>query len=88
MPLALAVAQNARWSRDHRTILACVSSLAAGVLTAYVQGHLTDPVDAVQTVAIVLAASKVTYDVWWKPSGLVPALERVTTARVADDVER
>lgn len=82
LPLLTAIVQRPAWSAQVKKIVAVVLALVAGVVTVaasggwaqFQQGSLT-----FATIIAVLTVSQSTYDLLWKPSGIAPVIERVTT---------
>ncbi|HEY9523108.1 MAG TPA: hypothetical protein VIR33_07700 [Thermopolyspora sp.] len=78
MPLLIAVVVRAHWPAWTKAAVAVVTSLAAGTAGAWAAGELTGLPWAGSVVAA-LVASQQAYARWWRPTGIAPWVEQVTT---------
>ncbi|MFD9248368.1 hypothetical protein [Streptomyces bottropensis] len=86
MPLVTAVVQRPEWSVRAKKIVAAVMALIAGVVTVAADGGLEQfehGVPTFATIAAVLAVSQSAHDLIWKPTGIAPAIESVTSPKGA-----
>ena len=80
LPLLVAVFQQPRWSDPIRAAVALLVSLLAGAGTAYFAGDLgLRPETLVTDTLIIFVAAIAAYRGWWKPTGIAPAIEKVTS---------
>lgn len=77
-PLLVAVVQQSHWGRPVRTVIGILSVLAASVVTAAVEGHLTLHSWATSLIWVATAAYT-SYTHIWVPLGAAPAIEQATT---------
>lgn len=77
-PLLAAILKQDRASKRVNTIIALVVSVAAGVLTAWLDGQLTAAGVAAAVVTVHAVASAM-YAGLWQPSGLEPSLQSATS---------
>ncbi|MBV1940779.1 hypothetical protein KUF83_30050 [Streptomyces sp. BV286] len=86
MPLITAVVQRPEWSARNKKIVAAVMALLAGVVTVAAAGGLEQfqhGVPTLSAIGAVLAVSQSAHDLIWKPSGLAPAIESITSPNAA-----
>ena len=76
-PPVLAIIQQGGWSSRVRAVVAFGAALVAGAGTAYFQGDLTGR-RFVEAALVVLVAAIATYQSFWKPTGVAPAIQKVT----------
>ncbi|MER6232570.1 hypothetical protein ACFUC2_05240 [[Kitasatospora] papulosa] len=84
MPLITAVVQRPEWSVRNKKIVAAVMALIAGVVTVVSTSGLDQfqhGLPALGTIGAVLAVSQSAHDLIWKPSGIAPAIESVTSPK-------
>ena len=77
LPPLVAVVNQPRWPSWARALVAVVSSVAAGGMTAWVAGDLAG-MSGLRAVLVVVAATLAAYRAWWQPSGIAPWLEHLT----------
>ena len=77
-PPAIAVIQRRKWSDRVRASLTFVVALIAGAGTAIFQGELTGR-RFVESALLILVAGISTYHGFWKPTGVAPTIEEVTS---------
>lgn len=80
LPPILAVVMQAKWSTQARACVAFVVCLLVAVAIAYVHGNLDGP-DVVQKFLVVLTVAQATYQGFWRPSGVAPAIENATSPK-------
>lgn len=80
MPGVVAVVAQSKWQPWQRGLTALGSCVAAAALTAYLNGALNG-LTPLRTALVVAFTAMGTYKTWWKPSGIAPAIERVTNRR-------
>lgn len=78
LPPALAIVQQAHFSDRLRAAIAFVACVIAGAGVAFFQGDLTGK-RLVSAALIVMTTGLATYRNFWKPTGIAPAIEDVTT---------
>lgn len=77
LPPVLAIVQQSKWSSQVRAIIAFLACAVAGAGTAYFQGDLTGR-RFVEAGLVVLVTAVATYQSFWKPTGVAPAIESRT----------
>lgn len=77
LPAAVAAINKSTWSAQVKGIVAIIVSILAGGVTAYLNDAFTGQ-EVVRSVLIVAVLSQVTYQTYWKPSRIAPAIERAT----------
>lgn len=77
-PPILAVIQQAKWSNRVRASVTFAAAVVAGAGTAYFQGDLTGR-RFVEAGMVILVAGISTYHGFWKPTGIAPGVENVTS---------
>jgi len=75
LPALVAVVNRAHWAGWIKAIVVLLSSLVVGFLTALFNGQLNG-LGVSTAVLTVFLAALVTYQTWWKPSGIAPAIEK------------
>ncbi|PRH78848.1 hypothetical protein C6N75_12645 [Streptomyces solincola] len=90
MPLITAVVQRPEWSVRNKKIVAAVMALLAGVVTVVSTSGLDQfqhGLPTLGTIGAVLAVSQSAHDLIWKPSGIAPVIESVTSPKTASAAE-
>lgn len=82
LPNVIAIIVQPSWRKEIRGLAAFGICVIAGGLIALVQGDIGRGSDVATSVVAVLITSQVLYQALWRPSGIVPTIERVTTVRV------
>jgi small basic protein len=77
-PLVISIAQRPSWTQGARVAIMVVSCVVIGGGTAYFNDQFNGK-DVVSSVLIVLVTAISTYKGLWKPSGIAPKIEVVTT---------
>jgi len=77
LPLAIAAVNRQRWTSQAKGLMTFMISTAAAAGTSYFTGDFSGE-DLVTSFLIVLVSATVTYTVFWKPSGIAPAVESAT----------
>lgn len=77
LPPVIAILQQPKFRNGLRAFLTGAVCCAVGFVTVYIQGDLSGKriVSAILTVAV---AALSTYQGFWKPSGIAPAIEKAT----------
>lgn len=78
LPLLVSVINRAHWPSWGKGAVAIVSSVVAGVITAWATDQLHGKGIA-EAVGIVLVAAVGTYKALWQPAGIGPRIEVATT---------
>ncbi len=78
LPLGIAVIEQAKWSKTLRAVVAFVMCGAAAAVTCVVAGDLTGKAWVTSALLVVVAALA-TYSKFWKPTGIAPKVESLTT---------
>lgn len=78
MPALVAVINKYTWPSWLKGIVAVVSCIIAGGVTAWLSGDING-MPLVKSILIVLVATLGSYHVWWKPTGIAPAIEKSTS---------
>lgn len=79
-PPVIAIIQQQKWSNAVRASVTFVLALVAGAGTAYFQGDLTGK-RFVEATLVILVSAISTYHGFWKPTGIGPKLEKVTSPK-------
>ena len=82
LPPILAVPMQAGWSSQAKAVVAFVVCLGVAAVIVYVNGML-DAADYVRTALIVLTVTQATYQGFWRPSGVSPAILSATSREAA-----
>ena len=77
-PPVIAVIQQQKWSNAVRAAVTFVLALVAGAGTAFFQGDLTGK-RFVEASLVILVAAISTYHGFWKPTGIGPRVEELTS---------
>lgn len=77
-PPVIAIVQQAKWSNRVRAAVTFALAALAGAGTAYFQGDLTGR-RFVESGLIILVAGIATFQGFWKPTGITPAIENATS---------
>lgn len=82
-PVLLSLILQAKWSARTKAVVAFVVSGVIGLLTAWITGALVGlaPLSVVLLVFVTAIAS---YGQFWKPTGIAPAIEAATSAKVIE----
>lgn len=84
MPPLIAVLNQCRWSPPVKGVSALVACLLVALGMEFLRGPLA--VSGWRDTAMVVAASAfASYKVWWRPSGIAPALEDATSLPADDN---
>jgi|GEM_PF-1518238 len=78
LPMAIAFVTQAHWSAMAKGIATFVVSLIAAIGTAYFAGQLNRG-DIVSSLLIILVMATLTYQTFYRPSGVAPKIEAATT---------
>lgn len=78
MPPVIALLNQRRWSAQLKGLVALLACLAAAVGVELIRGPLA--LSSWRDTALVVAGSAFAgYQLWWRPSGIAPAVEAATT---------
>lgn len=77
LPTVVAVVNQPRWPSWGRALATVIVCLVAGAVAAAATGGLTGKTWA-EAAGVVFAAALGVYHAWWKPSGIIDAIERAT----------
>lgn len=77
LPLLVAIVCREKWASWVKGIVVLLSSLLVGLLAAWAGGDLVGK-GVVQSVIVVWGTALATYNMFWKPTGIAPWLERIT----------
>lgn len=78
LPNGIALVNQTRWSATAKGIVALIISGLAGAGTAYFNDAFTGR-GIVSSILVVGVMAWTTYQTFWKPSGIAPAIERATS---------
>lgn len=78
LPPIMSVIIQTGWSTRLQSIVAFMVAIAAGAGTAYFSGYL-ERQDFVTCILITLTVGMATYQGFWKPTGISPTIERMTS---------
>ncbi len=79
LPNIIAIVVQPVWRKETRGLAAFGICAVAGVLIALLQGDIGRGGDVATSVVAVLITSQVLYQTLWRPSGIVPAIERASS---------
>ncbi|MCZ7478923.1 hypothetical protein [Micromonospora sp. WMMC273] len=78
MPPIVAVVNQPRWPGWVRALITILVCVAAGAITAYLDGSLTDR--RWTTAALIVGVAAIgSYRAFWRPSGIAPAIEQTSS---------
>jgi hypothetical protein len=77
-PPVISTIQQSRWSARTQALVAFGFYLVVAAVTAYVAG-LFNTGDILRLALLVFLAAGTSYKTLWKPTGISPAIERVTS---------
>jgi len=77
LPLLVSVVNRSYWPGWVKGVVVILSSLVAGVVTAWATEGLTGK-SIVESVLVVGGAAIAAYKLFWQPTGIGPALEKAT----------
>lgn len=80
LPVVVAFVQQPKWNENARAIVTFLVCVIAAGGTAYFQGVLTGR-RFVSAFLFVLVAALAIYRVFWKPTGIAPKIEEVTSPK-------
>jgi hypothetical protein len=80
MPPIMSIIQQPSWSQSVRSIIMFIVSIIVGFGTAWFKGDLNG-VDITTSILIVMVTGIATYQGFWKPNGVSPAIERATSPK-------
>lgn len=78
LPLAIAAINQRRWSSTARGVVVFGCCLIAAAGTVYLEGALNRSGDLASAFLAIFVTAIGTYKLYWRPSGIAPAVERVT----------
>lgn len=76
MPLIVGVVVQSNWSKQQKGMVALIACVAAGFGSVFFAGANLSDLRIV--IPAILVASQASYHAFWKPTGLVPHLEKST----------
>jgi hypothetical protein len=79
-PPVISVIQQSRWSQRTQALVAFGFYLVVAAITAYVMG-LFNGADILRLALLIFLAAGTSYKTLWKPTGVSPAIERVTSPK-------
>lgn len=77
-PPVISTIQQSRWSARTQSLVAFGFYLVVAVMTAYVLG-LFNTLDILRLALLIFLAAGSSYKTLWKPTGISPAIEAVTS---------
>lgn len=77
-PPVISTIQQSRWSTRTQAMVAFGFYLMVAAVTAYVLG-LFNTLDVLRLALLIFLAAGTSYKTLWKPTGISPAIERVTS---------
>lgn len=78
LPPVLAVVMQAGWRSEIKGVIAFAACLVAASGTVWLQGDLESGTDLTTSFLLVFTGAIGTYRLYWRPSGIAPAIERAT----------
>lgn len=86
-PLVLAVIYKAHWSTQLKTNATWVAAIVTGIGTTFFAGKFTgswnDLGAVIFNIGLILTATSVSHDKFWRPTGIADAIEVATTPKNA-----
>lgn len=82
-PPVISVIQQSKWSARRQSLVAFAFYLVVAAVTAFVAGLFTTG-DIVRLALLIFLAAGTSYKTLWKPTGISPAIEAVTSPGTAD----
>jgi acyl-coenzyme A synthetase/AMP-(fatty) acid ligase len=79
MPVVIAFVMHRKMPQFVRAVLAVLACLVAGAITVAVNGSFHSGTNAASAMVLVVLAAVSTYEHFWKPTGIAPWIERVTS---------
>jgi hypothetical protein len=79
MPVVVSLLVQQGWNRTAKEATVLLTSVLVGVLGVIAAGM--NPLDVTIALPVLVALSRKAYIDYWKPSGLAPWIEQVTTLR-------
>jgi hypothetical protein len=83
-PPVISAIQQSRWSPRVRSLVAFTFYLLVAAVTAWIAG-LFNAADLVRLVLLIFLAAATSYKALWKPTGVSPAIEKVTSPKSDDE---
>lgn len=80
MPLVVSLVNQSSWPKGLGAVVSVATSLAAAGVTCWLHGDLNGN-DYLGSVSVILSASFATYHLFWKPTGIAPKVESLTSLR-------
>lgn len=77
MPLIVAVVVQQRWPQQAKAATALLFVMMSGIFAVVKEG--VDPRDVTLAIPIAIAAMEASYRLYWKPTGIAPWIEKVTS---------
>lgn len=77
LPAVVAAVNRTAWPSEAKAFVALLLSILAGAGTAWFSGQF-DPTDVVRSILIVFTMAVVTYNTFWRTSGIAGQIERAT----------
>lgn len=84
MPLVIAVLNQRRWAAQVKALVALAACLLVALLLAFLRGPLV-LTDWRDTALVVAGTAFASYQLYWRPSGIAPAVEEATSLPAGDD---
>ena len=85
MPPIVALLIRAQWQSWQKAVTAAAVSVVGGGVTAWLGGYLHG-MTIVRCVLMVLLSTLGFYRIWWRPSGIAPAIEKATSPTVGNEL--
>lgn len=85
LPNVIAIVVQPTWRKEARGLVAFGVCVVTGLLIALLQGDIGRSEDVAASVVAVLVTSQVLYQALWRPSGIAPAIEQVSSSAPAGD---
>lgn len=77
MPVLIAVLEQSKWSQVVRAVVAFVACGIAALVTVVIVSDLGTKI-WIGSALTVLVTAIATYQLWWKPTGIAPTIEKAT----------
>lgn len=78
LPPLVAMVNQPGWSAAAKGVVAVLASVVAAAVTVWLRGDLSGGT-WLHSMLVVAVAAIASYQAWWKPTGIAPAIERATS---------
>lgn len=78
LPPVLSVVMRAQWRPETKGLAAFAACLIAAAGTVWLRGDLRHGADLASSFLLIFSGAIATYRLYWRPTGIAPAIERAT----------